>query len=84
MVFKKTSLGESWNEKAIIEPSKAIGIARRFLMQYHSPVIFKSVSLTNKIWMVSMEVGLLKEDIMAVRIDGETGKILGYDHMLSY
>ncbi len=81
---KNLRLDESWKNKTAVDESRAIAIARRFLVQYHSPVIFKSASFHKKTWIVSMEVGLLNEDIMVVKIDAETGKILGYDHLLSY
>jgi hypothetical protein len=58
----------------------AIETSRKFLEQYHSLVIYKSAYLDNKKWMVSMEVGWAKEDIIEVAIDVETGKILGCNH----
>jgi len=63
-----------------IDINKAISISRRFLEQYHSPVIFKSAYNDEKTWRISMEVGLSKNDIMEVAIDTGTGKILGYNH----
>lgn len=59
---------------------KATEIARKFLEQYHSPVIAKTALLHKKRWFVSLEVGLSANDFMEVVIDAETGKILGYDH----
>ena len=84
ILIKKFKIDGSCEKREAIDPNEAIAIARRFLIQYHSPVIFRSVVLNNKTWVVSMEVGLLKEDIMAVKIDSENGRILGYDHLLSY
>ncbi|HJT09841.1 MAG TPA: hypothetical protein VJ771_03580 [Candidatus Nitrosotalea sp.] len=66
-----------------ITENQAVIIARKFLIQYHSPVIFKSACLNEKTWDVSLEVGLLKDDIIVVRVDATTGKILGYDHLAS-
>jgi hypothetical protein len=40
-----------------------------FLMQYRLPIIFKSSCLNDKTWIISMEVDLPKEDIIAVGID---------------
>jgi hypothetical protein len=79
---KKPRLNESLKDGTSIDINQVVSIARSFLMQYHSPVIFKSSCLNGRTWVISMEVGLLKEDIIAVRIDAETGKILGYDHLL--
>ncbi len=63
-----------------INESRAIAIARKFLEQYHSPVIFRSLSAEGTMCCVSMEVGLLKEEIIDVLIDTTTGKILKYSH----
>ena len=76
-LMKKDSLTHS---RLSISAGRAMTIARKFLEQYHSPVIFKSSHLNNETWMITMEVGLLKEDTITVRIDAETGKIQGYDH----
>ena len=79
--MKKTSrVAGSQADKSRIDHNKAVTIARRFLEQYHSSVIFKSAYNEKKIWMVSMEVGLLDDDVIKVAIDEETGKILGYSH----
>lgn len=59
---------------------RAIEIARKFLEQYHSPVIPRNALLHKKRWFVSLEVGLSKDDFMEVVIDAETGTILGYHH----
>ncbi|MGI0088461.1 MAG: hypothetical protein ACREBI_10980 [Nitrosotalea sp.] len=61
---------------------QAVSIARKFLEQCHSPVIFKSSRLDNNSWLITMEVGLLKEDIINVAVDSDSGMILGYtfDH----
>jgi hypothetical protein len=63
-----------------IDINKAISIARKFLQQYHSPVIFKSAYDDEQSWRISMEVGLSKNDIIEVAVDAGTGKILGYNH----
>ncbi len=59
---------------------KATEIARKFLEQYHSPVIPKSALLNKKRWFVSLEVGLSRDDFMEVVVDAKTGMILGYSH----
>ncbi len=63
-----------------VDLNRAVSIARRFLEQYHSPVILNSTRLDGTAWIISMEVGLLKDDVMEVAIDAETGKILWYYH----
>ena len=61
---------------------QAIEIARKFLEQYHSTVIPKTAFLYKKRWLVVLEVGLSKDDIMEVTVDAKTGQILGYTHYL--
>ena len=79
--MKKTSrLSDSQSDEMKIDSKKAIEIARKFLEQYHSSIIFKSAYKDKQIWMVSMEVGLLDDDVIEVAIDANTGKILGYSH----
>lgn len=65
-----------------ISESKATAIARKFLEQYHSPVIYKSSYIDKDSWVIAMEVGLLHEEIIIVKVDSETGKIQGYEHVL--
>lgn len=69
-------------DKITVNENKAVSIARKFLEQYHSPVIFKSAYLEKEMWKISMEVGLLKDDVIEVIINTKTGKILGYYHNL--
>ncbi|MGI0059401.1 MAG: hypothetical protein ACREBJ_06495 [Nitrosotalea sp.] len=79
--MKKTPrLIDSKSDEIKIDSNKAIAIARKFLEQYHSSIIFKSAYNDGKTWTVSMEVGLLDDDIMEVAVDVRTGKILGYSH----
>ncbi len=77
---KPSRLTDSQSDGIIIDSNKAVAIARKFLEQYHSSIIFKSAYNDKKTWMVSMEVGLLDDDIIEVAIDAKTGKILGYSH----
>ena len=77
---KIPSVTGSQSDEIRIDSNKAVAIARKFLEQYHSSIIFKSAYNNKKIWMVSMEVGLLDDDIIEVAIDAKTGKILGYSH----
>lgn len=78
--MKKTSrLTDSQSDGMRIDANKAISIARKFLEQYHSSIIFKSAYNDKKTWMVSMGVGL-DDFIIEVAIDAKTGRILGYSH----
>lgn len=77
---KSSRLTDSQSDEIKIDNSKAIAIARKFLEQYHSSIIFKSADSDGNTWLVSMEVGLLDDDIITVAVDAKTGKILGYSH----
>ena len=77
---KPSRLTGSQSDEIRIDNNKAISIARKFLEQYHSSIIFKSADNDGNVWMVSMEVGLLDGDIIKVAVDAKTGKILGYSH----
>lgn len=77
---KPSRLDDYQSSGMIIDSNRAVAIARKFLEQYHSSIIFKSAYNDRKIWMVSMEVGLLDDDVIEVAIDAKTGKILGYSH----
>ena len=61
-----------------IDARCAKSIARKFLEQYHSPLISKDAVLEGMIWTVTMDVGQVNERIIRVRVDSKTGKILGY------
>lgn len=78
--MKKIKFTDSQPDVTIIDVKKAELIARKFLEQYHSSIIFKSAYNDKKTWIVSMEVGLLDDDTIQVAIDAKTGKILGYSH----
>lgn len=56
----------------------AIQIARKFLEQYNSPVVFRSAIVMDTICKISMEVGLTQEKIVQVSIDTSTGTIIEY------
>jgi hypothetical protein len=63
---------------ADIKVRNAIQIARKFLEQYNSPVVFKSASLNDTICEIAMDIGLTHERIVQVRVDTTTGIILEY------
>lgn len=56
----------------------AIQIARKFLEQYNSPVVFRSAIVLDTTCKISMEVGLTQERIVQVTIDTASGRIVEY------
>lgn len=56
----------------------AIQIARKFLEQYNSPVVFRSAIVMDTTCKISMEVGLTQERIVQVIIDTASGRIIEY------
>lgn len=66
------------NESPVkIDKRHAIDITTKFLEQHHSTGAATAV-LKGTEWFVTMRVGISKNDIRKVRIDANTGKILGY------
>jgi hypothetical protein len=63
---------------ADIKVRNAIQIARKFLEQYNSPVVFKSASLNDTVCEIAMDIGLTRAKIVQVRVDTTTGIILEY------
>ena len=61
-----------------ISASRAIEKTRTFLEQYHSAITFREVKLSGKTWIMTMDVGLVNQHIMQVRVDFESGQILDY------
>ena len=61
-----------------IRVRNAIQVARKFLEQYNSPVVFKSASLNDTICDIIMDIGLTHEKIVQVKVDTITGIILEY------
>ncbi|CUR52244.1 protein of unknown function [Nitrosotalea devaniterrae] len=60
-----------------IDSSKAQELARRFLGQYHSVIDTKAV-LENGVWVVTAYLGFSNTQTKIVKIDGNSGRILGY------
>lgn len=56
----------------------AIQIARKFLEQYNSPVVFKSAILNDRTCEITMGIGLTHEKIVQVSVDIITGTISEY------
>lgn len=61
-----------------IKIRNAIQVARKFLEQYNSPVVFKSASLNDDMCKIVMDVGLTHEKIVQVMINTTTGTISEY------
>ena len=66
----------------VIDTPKAIEIAQKFLEEHHTTVDLKSCvleeSTEEKIWIVTFDIGFLDEKIKKVKIDANSGSILGY------
>ena len=56
----------------------AIQVARKFLEQYNSPVVFKSAILKGHICEIVMDIGLTHEKIVQVKINTVSGTIIEY------
>ena len=56
----------------------AIQIARKFLEQYNSPVVFKSAILKGHICEIVMDIGLTHEKIVQVKINTVSCTIIEY------
>jgi hypothetical protein len=66
------------NRPPKVDSHRAKSIARIFLEQYYPITIFKGAILYGNIWTVAMDVGLVRNEIIQIRIDAKTGKILDY------
>lgn len=60
-----------------IDSSRAQELARRLLSQYHSVIDTKAV-LENDVWIVTAYIGFSNTQTKRVKIDANSGKILGY------
>ena len=72
---------EYYEDKIIdekIDSSKAQELARRFLGQYHSVIDTKAVLEDDGIWVVTAYLGFSNTQTKKVRIDADSGRILGY------
>ena len=61
-----------------ISASRAIEKTRKFLEQYHSAITVREIKLSGKTWIITMDVGLVNQYILQVRVDFESGQILDY------
>ena len=60
-----------------VDSSKAQELARRFLGQYHSVIDTKAV-LEDGVWVVTAHLGFSNTQTKQVKIDADSGRILGY------
>ena len=59
-----------------VEPPKAIEIAREFLKQSYTTVVFKNMRTEEKVCTIEFNVGFLNDNIKKISIDVKTGKII--------
>ena len=73
-----------WNESDIlhtrVDALRAWQIARRFLEQSYSTVTISNAFFEGDAWIIVTNVGLAKNEIIQVKIDSKTGKILNCWH----
>lgn len=60
-----------------IDKSYAILLATRFLGQHHSGIIPKDAVLQGNVWIVTLSTGFTESKLRHVRIDANSGTILG-------
>ena len=60
-----------------VDSSKAQELARRFLSQYHSVIDTEAV-LEDGVWIVTAHLGFSNTQTKQVKIDIDSGRILGY------
>ncbi len=61
-----------------IGAKEAIKNAQEFLEEFHGSFNLISTTLEGKTWLVICDVGFLNEEIKEVKVDADSGKILGY------
>ena len=71
---------QSHTPQTKVDALKASQIARRFLQQSYSTVTISNTLLEGNMWMITTNVGLTKDEIVQVKIDSKTGKILNCWH----
>ena len=66
------------SQQLCVDSRRAKLIARLFFEQYYPIVLFRDVFLKENVWTIKMDVGLVKDHNIQLKIDAESGKILGY------
>jgi len=64
------------------EMEDAIEKAEKFLEKHHDTINLKSADLEDNIWYLIFDVGFLSEQLKEVKLDSESGKILGYTNLV--
>ena len=74
-----TEFSEHYDDKLEekIDSNRAQELARRFLAQYHSVIDTKAV-LKDGVWIVTVHLGFSNTQTKQVKIDADSGTILGY------
>lgn len=74
-----TEFSEHYDDKLEekVDSIKAQELARRFLAQYHSVIDTKAV-LEDGVWIVTAHLGFSNTQTRQVKIDVDSGRILGY------
>ncbi len=77
--MRVTEFTEHYDDKLEekVDSSKAQELARRFLGQYHSVIDTKAV-LEDGVWIVTVYLGFSNTQTKQVKIDVDSGRILGY------
>lgn len=61
-----------------LDAKEAIDKATKFLESYHSSITLESANLVGLTWEIIFDVGFLSRQLKEVKVDAETGKVLGY------
>lgn len=61
-----------------IDAKEAIENAQEFLDEYHGSFKLISTTLEGNVWIIICDVGFLNEEIKKVKVDANSGKILGF------
>ena len=61
-----------------IDAKEAIDRTKEFLEDYQDSFNLESAKLVNNEWVIVCDVGFLSEEIKEVKVDADSGKILGY------
>lgn len=61
-----------------MDMEEAVKCAEEFLEERHNTLDLESAELIGNAWVLEFEVGFLSSQIKQVKVEDETGKILGY------
>ena len=75
---RKNRVRSYTNSKGSLDIVKAREVARGFLQQMYSTVIFEEAVLKGNVWTVMMDIGSMSKRIIHVKVDAYTGQVLGY------